>query len=82
MRGTLFPGVDCPTVPQANIDCVHRDDIGEIVSSPLEWHSETSNDQALLNPSYHCIILKAYMRVEKGRELYPDRGRRGHFISG
>ena len=39
---------------------------------PLEGHSETSNDQALLNPFYHCIKMKAYMRVEGGRgTLYP-----------
>ena len=33
----------------------------------LEGLSETSNDQALLNPLYHYIKMKAYMRVE-GRE--------------
>ena len=38
---------------------------------PLEGHSETSNDQALLNPFYHCIKMKAYMRVEGGGTLYP-----------
>ena len=27
---------------------------------PLEGHSETSNDQALLNPFYHYIKMKAY----------------------
>ena len=31
--GTLYPGVDCPPISQANIDYVHRDEIGEIVSS-------------------------------------------------
>ena len=31
--GTLYPGVDCPPVLQANIDYVHRDKIGETVSS-------------------------------------------------
>ena len=30
---------------------------------PLEGHSETSNDQALLNPFYHYIKMTAYMRV-------------------
>ena len=30
MGGTLYPGVDCPP-----IDYVHRDEIGEIVSSLL-----------------------------------------------
>ena len=40
---------------------------------PLEGHSETSNDQALLNPFDHYIKKKAYMRVEVGWEetLYP-----------
>ena len=38
--------------------------------SPLEGHSETSNDQAPLNPFYHYIKMKAYMRVEGGT-LYP-----------
>ena len=38
---------------------------------PLEGHSETSNDQALLNPFDHYIKMKAYMRVEVGGTLYP-----------
>ena len=38
--------------------------------SPLEGHSETSNDQALLNPFDHYIKIKAYMRTEGGT-LYP-----------
>ena len=33
---------------------------------PLEVHSETSNDQALLNPFYHYIKMKAYMMVGGG----------------
>ena len=33
---------------------------------PHEGHSETSNDQALLNPFDHYIKMKAYMRVEWG----------------
>ena len=33
--GTLYPGVDHPPLPQANIDYDHRDEIGEIVSSIL-----------------------------------------------
>ena len=33
--GTLYPVVDCPPVLQANTDYVHRDEIGEIVSSIL-----------------------------------------------
>ena len=41
---------------------------------PLVGHSETSNDQALLNP-FDCFIkMKAYMRVEVGgggETLYP-----------
>ena len=40
---------------------------------PLKGHSEASNNQALLNPFYHNIKMKAYMRVEKlgGGTLYP-----------
>ena len=39
---------------------------------PLEGHSETSNDQALLNPFYNYIKMKAYMRVGwGGGTLYP-----------
>ena len=163
--GTLHPGVDCPPLPQANIDYVHRDEImrncfqypleglsetsnnqallipfiitwkwgkvspsttgkfwlysygrafrnfkwsgssqsllslhknesihevwgewGLLVTSPrgrdmkhcfqypLEGHSETSNDQALLNPFYHCIKMKAYMRFEGSGDTSP-RGR-------
>ena len=33
------------------------------VQYPLEGYSETSNDQVLLNPFYHCIKMNAYMRV-------------------
>ena len=36
--GTLYPGVYCPPLhppPQANIDYVHRDEIGDNVSSIL-----------------------------------------------
>ena len=33
---------------------------------PLEGHSETSNDQAFLNPFYHYIKMKEYIRVELG----------------
>ena len=39
---------------------------------PPEGHSETSNDQALLNPFDHYIKMKAYMRVGlEGGTLYP-----------
>ena len=34
-EGTLYPRVDCLPVLQANIDYVHREQIGEIVSSIL-----------------------------------------------
>ena len=37
---------------------------------PLEGHSETSNDQAVLNPFDHYIKMKAYMRIE-GRDTLP-----------
>ena len=33
--GTLYPGVECPPLPQVNSVCVHRDEIGENVSSIL-----------------------------------------------
>ena len=36
---------------------------------PLEVHSEISNDQALLDPFYHYIKMKAYMRVGVGDTL-------------
>ena len=42
---------------------------------PLEGHLETSNDQALLNPFYHYIKMKAYMRVEGGVGDTLPRGR-------
>ena len=55
--GTLYPWVDCPPLLHVNSDYVHRDKIGEIVFSILlkgcvhrEGLSETSNNQALLNP--------------------------------
>ena len=53
--GDTYPGLDCPPLPQANIDCVHRDEIGEIVSSILLKLSETSNNQALLIPFSHNL---------------------------
>ena len=33
---------------------------------PREGHSETSNNQALLNPFYHNIKMKAYLRLAGG----------------
>ena len=38
---------------------------------PLERHSETSNDHALLNPFEHYIKMKACMKVDGGGTLYP-----------
>ena len=38
---------------------------------PLEVHSETSNDQALLNPFDHYVKMKACMRVEGGGHFTP-----------
>ena len=46
--GTLYPGVECPPLPQVNSD---------------------SNDKALLNPFYHYIKMKEYIRVEGGGTL-------------
>ena len=34
--------------------------------SPLDGHSEASNDQAPLNPFDHYMEIKAYMRFEGG----------------
>ena len=48
---------------------------------PLEGHSEISNDQALLNPFYHYIKMKAYMRVGGGT-LYPGVDRPNPSIRG
>ena len=33
--GAHYAGIECPTLPQVNSDYVHRDEIGEIVSSIL-----------------------------------------------
>ena len=30
--GTVYPGVEYPPLPHVNSNCVHRDEIGEIVS--------------------------------------------------
>ena len=40
--------------------------------SPLEGHSETSNDAALLSPCDHCITMKAYMTVRGGGDTLPQ----------
>ena len=67
--GTLYPGVDCPPSPpppppQANIDYVHTDEImRNCLQYPLEGHSETSNDQALLTS---LLSLHKNERVHKG----------------
>ena len=39
---------------------------------PLEGQSESSNDQALLNPFVHYIKMKAYMRVEVEGHFTPE----------
>ena len=66
----LYPRVEGPPLLQVNSVCVHRDEIGEIVSSILcEGLSETSNNQALL-----ILKMKVYMRVEGGGG--------GHFTPG
>ena len=57
--------------PLPTTDYAHRDEIGEIVSSILEGHSETSNDQALLIPFDHHIKMKACTMVEGWGTLYP-----------
>ena len=41
---------------------------------PHEGHSETSNDQALLNPFEHYIKMNACMKFEGGGDTLP-RGR-------
>ena len=65
---SLYPGIDPPPPPP--IDYVHRNEMRNYFQYPLERHSETSNDQALLNPYDHYIKMKAYMRVVGGT-LYP-----------
>ena len=67
--GTLYPRVECPPLPQVNSDCSKGGDMRNCFQHPLEGHSETSNDQALLNPFYHYIKMKAYMRVGGGGTL-------------
>ena len=41
----LYPGIECPPLLQVNRD--------EIEEYPLERFSETSNNQAIINPFYH-----------------------------
>ena len=69
--GTLYHRVECPPLPQVNSECVQRYE--NCFQYPLEGHSKTSNNQALLNPFYHKIKMKAYMRTEGGggETLYP-----------
>ena len=60
--------------PPPPIDYVYREEIGRnCFQYPLEGHSETSNDQTLLNPFDHYIKMKAYMRVGGGDTLPQGR---------
>ena len=61
--GALYPGVDCPPPHWL---CSQRRDRRNCFQHALEGHSETSNDQALLNLFDHYIKMKAYLRVEWG----------------
>ena len=69
--GTLYPGVEFPPLPQVNSDCVHRDEIGDIVSGILlkgfQKLQITGSSQSL----YHKIKMKPYITDEVG----------GHFTS-
>ena len=67
--GTLYPWVEYPPVPQVNSDSVHRDEIGEIVSSILLKGFQKFQITRLF--SFPFIIT--YMRVEwgGGEALYP-----------
>ena len=51
--------------------CSKGRDMRNCFQYPLEGHSETSNDQALLYPFYHYIKLKASMSVGGGGILHP-----------
>ena len=63
--GGLFPGVECPPLLHVNLYYVYRNKIRKkYFQYPLERISETSNNQAILNPFYHNIKMKEYMRVE------------------
>ena len=64
-RGTLNPGVEYLPLPQVNSNCVHSDEIWEIVSSILlKGIQKLQMIQAFLNPFYHYIKIKAYTRVK------------------
>ena len=67
--GTLYPRVECPSLPQVNSDSVHRDEIGEIISSILLKGFQKLQITRLF--SFPSIIT--YMRVELGGggTLYP-----------
>ena len=67
-EGTLNPGVECPPLPQVTSDSVHRDKIGEIVSSILLKGFQKLQITRLF--SFPFIIT--YMRV----------GGEGHFTPG
>ena len=57
--GTLYPGVDCPPLPQVNSDNMFIETRCEnCFQYSLEWLSETSNNQAILNPFYHNNKVK------------------------
>ena len=59
--GTLYPGVDStPPPPPTYRLCSYGWDRRNCFPHPLEGHSETSNDQVLLNPFDHHIKMKAF----------------------
>ena len=49
-EGTLYTGVECPPLLQVKSGCVHRDERRNSFQYLLEGLSETTNNQALLNP--------------------------------
>ena len=56
----LYPGVECPPLPQVNSDSVHRDEIGEIVSSILLKGFQKLQITRL----FSFPFITTYMRVE------------------
>ena len=70
MGGTLYPGIDCPSLLQVTSDYMFIEtSYDNCFHYPLEGISETSNNQALLIPFSINIKFKAYMRVAVGDTL-------------
>ena len=63
--GTIYPGVKCPPPSPSTLMYAFM-----FIAHPLEGHSETLNDQALLSLFDHYIKMKAYMRAGGGGTLH------------